>query len=242
MGQDVSMLVNRAPLCGHPVPDGGQCPLKPRCAVHDEELRPAKAPVDEVVENGTPGLGRFPAHVLDGEQRLLPVLAHPNDDEERDRGRLAVEPHPDHRPVEDEAHDRLLMQRAGVPSQASVVSPPMFLTASSTFCPSSRTPMTTRSEIEVALRSSRTRTTVPSRMRRTIGSSCRERAFQASQSVFTFRHTRLTTSLPMTSANTAASARRTRRVLVPAKHVEAIKESAASVRRWQTRNGALPHS
>ena len=37
-------------------------------------------------------------------------------------------------------------------------SPPMFLTASSTFWPSSRTPMTTSSEIDVALRSSRTRT------------------------------------------------------------------------------------
>ena len=36
--------------------------------------------------------------------------------------------------------------------------------------PPSRTPMTTSSEMEVALRSSRTRTTVPSRMSRTIGS------------------------------------------------------------------------
>src|SRR6202035_4221532 len=35
-------------------------------------------------------------------------------------------------------------------SQASLVSPPMFLTASSTFWPSSRTPSTTRSTIEVA--------------------------------------------------------------------------------------------
>ena len=41
-----------------------------------------------------------------------------------------------------------------------------------------RTPMTTSSEMEVALRSSRTRTTVPSRMSRTIGSSASERAFQ----------------------------------------------------------------
>jgi len=61
--------------------------------------------------------------------------------------------------------------------QASVVSPPMSLTASSTFWQSSRTPMTTRSEIDVALRSSRNRTTVPSRISRTIGSLCSERAF-----------------------------------------------------------------
>ena len=58
----------------------------------------------------------------------------------------------------------------------------MFLIASSTFWPSWRTPSTTSSEIEVALRSSRTRTTVPSRIRRTIGSSANERPFQASQS------------------------------------------------------------
>ena len=59
--------------------------------------------------------------------------------------------------------------------------------------PSCRTPSATRSEIDVAFLSSRTRTTVPSRMSRTIGSSFRERAFQASQSPFTLRQVR---SLP----------------------------------------------
>src|SRR5450631_3375995 len=76
---------------------------------------------------------------------------------------------------------------------------------------------TTRSEIEVALRSSRTRTTVPSRIRRTIGSSASERVFQASQSLFTLRHVRLTVSLPTVPPNNAANARRTRLVLVPAR-------------------------
>ena len=42
-------------------------------------------------------------------------------------------------------------------------------------------------------------------------------ALQASQSVFTLRHTRLTTSLPTAPLNSAASARFTRRVLVPAR-------------------------
>src|SRR5438552_14167492 len=46
--------------------------------------------------------------------------------------------------------------------QAWLVSPPIFLTASSTFWPSWRTPSTTSSTIEVALRSTLTRTTVPS--------------------------------------------------------------------------------
>ena len=100
---------------------------------------------------------------------------------------------------------------------ASLVSPPMFLTANSTFWPSSRTPSTTKSTIEVAFRSSRTRTTVPSRIKRMIGSSASEREFQASQSAFTFRHTRLTVSLLIAPPNTAESARRTRRVLVPAR-------------------------
>src|SRR5262249_9610920 len=88
-------------------------------------------------------------------------------------------------------------------------------TASNTFCPSSRTPSTTKSEIKVALRSSRTRTTVPSRINRTIGSSASERVFQAFQSLSTFRHTRLTVSLLTDPRKSVASARRTRRVFVP---------------------------
>ncbi len=48
-------------------PVGGERSLEPRSAVHDEELRPTQAPADEIVENGTPGLGRLPAHVLDRE-------------------------------------------------------------------------------------------------------------------------------------------------------------------------------
>ncbi len=52
----------------------------------------------------------------------------------------------------------------GAPSLAGLA--PIFLTASSTFWPSWRTPSTTSSTIEAALRSSLTRTTVPSRIRR----------------------------------------------------------------------------
>ena len=89
--------------------------------------------------------------------------------------------------------------------------------ASSIFWPSARTPSATSNEIEVALLSSRTRATVPSRISRTIGSSASERAFQASQSPFVLRQTRLTTSLPTGPASTAFNARRTRRVLVPAR-------------------------
>ena len=73
----------------------------------------------------------------------------------------------------------------------------MFFTASSTFWPSRRTPRTTSSEIDVAFLSSRTRTTVPSRISRTMSSASSGRFDQASQSVFTFRQMRLTASLPI---------------------------------------------
>ena len=69
----------------------------------------------EIVEDGAPGLGALAAHALDREQHLLAVLAHAEDDEQRDRGRLAVEPDPHHGAVEDQPHDRLLGERAGVP-------------------------------------------------------------------------------------------------------------------------------
>src|SRR5207248_3919906 len=75
------------------------------------------------------------------------------------------------------------------------------------------------------------RTTVPSRISRTIGSSASERAFQDSQSAFTLRQIRLTVSLLTAPPNSALSARRTRRVLVPERYVLAIRASAASVRR-----------
>src|SRR5512143_2049910 len=59
--------------------------------------------------------------------------------------------------------------------QAASLSPPMFFTTSSTFWPSRRTPRTTSSEIDVAFLSSRTRTTVPSRISRTMSSVARGR-------------------------------------------------------------------
>ena len=71
------------------------------------------------------------------------------------------------------------MRSSSTARQASALSPPMALTASSTFWPSVRTPTATKSEIAVALRSSRTHP-VPSRISRTIGSSASARAFQAS--------------------------------------------------------------
>jgi hypothetical protein len=48
--------------------------------------------------------------------RQLAVLAHPDGDQQRDRGCLAVEPDVDHCAVEDQSDDRLVSQRSAVPS------------------------------------------------------------------------------------------------------------------------------
>src|SRR5665811_399490 len=85
------------------------------CAVDNEELGPPQPALDEIVEDSAPGLGALAAHALDREQHLLAVRAHAEDNEQRDGGRLAIEPHAHHGAVENEPHDRLLGQRAGVP-------------------------------------------------------------------------------------------------------------------------------
>ena len=92
----------------------------------------------------------------------------------------------------------------------------MLLIASTTFWPSARTEDDEQrdgSRLAVEPRAHH----MPSRMSRTIGSSASEQVFQASQSLFTLRQVRLTVSLPTAPPNRAASARRTRRVLVPAR-------------------------
>ena len=129
---------------------------------------------------------------------------------------------------------RVMSSRKAV--QAGAPSPPMVLSASRVFWPSRRTPTATSSERAVALRSILARTTVPSRIRRTMSSSPRSRAFRASQSVRTLRHARLTTALPTAPSNSAAKARRARRVLVPAGQAPAISASARSVSRRSRRS------
>src|SRR5207253_10947508 len=75
----------------------------------------AQTPPDEIVEHRTPGFSAFAAHALDREQHFLAVGAHTDDNEQRDGGCLAVEPHAHHGAVENDAHDRFLAQRAGIP-------------------------------------------------------------------------------------------------------------------------------
>src|SRR5215204_4246121 len=67
MREQVPVLVNRASLHRNAVPHGGDRVLEPRRAIDDEELRPAQATADEIVEDRAPGLGALSAHVLDRE-------------------------------------------------------------------------------------------------------------------------------------------------------------------------------
>ena len=80
MREKVSVLVDRAALDRHAVPDGGNRLVEPRCAVDNEELRRSQAALDEIVEDSAPGLGALAAHALDREQHLLAVRAHAEDD------------------------------------------------------------------------------------------------------------------------------------------------------------------
>ena len=66
---------------------------------------------------------------------------------------------------------------------------------------------------------------------RTMSSASSGRFDQASQSVFTFRHTRLTVSLPTAPLEQRRERPRTRRVLVPARSVPAISASTCRVMR-----------
>ncbi len=93
----------------------------------------------------------------------------------------------------------------------------MFLTARSTFWPSRRTPRTTKSGIAVTRLSKRTLTPVPSKVSRMISSCDKSLACQAAQSPCTLRQARLTVSFDTAPPNRLAKARRTRRVLVPAR-------------------------
>src|SRR4051794_8242769 len=99
--------VNRAALCGHVGPERGERLLEPRRAVDDHELGCPQATGYEIVQDRPPGRLALAAHVFDRQQHLLPIPAHAEHDKQRDRGRLAVKPHPHHRAVEDEADDRL---------------------------------------------------------------------------------------------------------------------------------------
>src|SRR5258707_1243302 len=79
------------------------------------KIGPPQAALDEIVEHGAPSLGALATHLLDRQEHFLAVLAHPDDDQQRDGSGFAVEPHTNYGAVEDQPNDRLVGQRAGIP-------------------------------------------------------------------------------------------------------------------------------
>ena len=108
MGEQVAVLVNCAWLHGHVISDGGNRFVERRCVVDNEELGLSQMALDEIVEDGALGFGAFFAYAFDCEQHVLCVRAHVEDNEQRDRGRFAVERHAHDGVVENKWHDRLL--------------------------------------------------------------------------------------------------------------------------------------
>src|SRR5947208_13478405 len=119
VSKQVAVLVDRAALGRHVAPEGGQRLLQPSATVDNQKFWLAQPALDEIVEDGAPSLAGLAAHVLDGQQHLLAVLAHAEHDQERDRGGLPVEPDPHYGAIQDQADDRLLGEYIQVLEQLS---------------------------------------------------------------------------------------------------------------------------
>lgn len=108
MRKQVPVPVHGTALHRYVAPHRGDGAVDPRRAIDDQEFRPPQTAPDQIVEHAAPSLGAFAAHVLDGEQNLLPIGAYSKHDEQRNRRGLAVEPDANYPSVKDEPHDRLL--------------------------------------------------------------------------------------------------------------------------------------
>jgi hypothetical protein len=109
--------------------------------------------------------------------------------------------------------------------EAALLSPPSFLIASTTFWPSRRTPSTISSEMAVALRSSRTLTTVPSRISRTMSSN--SLASPGARGACSCRQGRLRRSTPRRGATAAYRWLAAARSAIPARPPRRPGERAA---------------
>src|SRR5665811_1959447 len=65
MREKISVLVNRAALHRHAVPDSRDGLVESRRAIDDEKLGPPQPALDEIVEDSAPRLGALAAHALD---------------------------------------------------------------------------------------------------------------------------------------------------------------------------------
>jgi hypothetical protein len=111
MRQQVAVFMHGTALRWDLGPERGQRLLEPGSAVDDQKFRRLQATRDEVVKDRAPRGFALAAHVLDRKQDLLPVAPDPENHQQRDRGRLFVEPDPHHGAIEDQPDDVLPGER-----------------------------------------------------------------------------------------------------------------------------------
>jgi hypothetical protein len=121
VGEQVTVLVDGAALGRDVAPQRSQRLRQPGAAIDNQELRLVPPALDEIVENRAPSLAGLATHVLDRQQHLLTVLTHAEHDQQHDRGGLPVEPSPHHGAVQDQANNRFLGERAGIPGIQSAL-------------------------------------------------------------------------------------------------------------------------
>jgi hypothetical protein len=98
-------LCNGAALDRYVVPQACQGRFEALAAIDDNQLRPGHAATGQVVQDGPPGGLALAAHALDREHHLLTVAPDAERDQQRDRGRLAIQANLDHRAVQDQPDD-----------------------------------------------------------------------------------------------------------------------------------------
>ena len=116
VGEQVPLLVHATALYRHVVPQAGEGRLEPFATIDDDQLRLGQAARQQIVKNGPPSGFGLTTHVLDGEHDLLAVAADTEPDQQRDGGRLAIEPDLDHGAVQDQADDVVTRKIALLPS------------------------------------------------------------------------------------------------------------------------------
>jgi hypothetical protein len=97
--------MDRAALDRHVVPQAGERRFQAFAAVDDHQVGPRKPAAGQVLQHGPPSSRALAAQVPDREHHLLAVAPNTEGDQQRDGGGLAIEPHPDHRAVEDQPHE-----------------------------------------------------------------------------------------------------------------------------------------
>ena len=115
MSQKVAVFVYGAPLDQCLGPHQANGLLQSRRAIDDDEARRLQTARDQIVKQTAPGSLAFTTHVAPRQQNLLAITPYAQRHQQRNRRRFAVEPHPDHRAIQDETDNILVSQRTMTP-------------------------------------------------------------------------------------------------------------------------------